>query len=208
MFNNTNKFSWAHFPVGTIVELGDIIRPYTKASPIQTVKSLVQNGPNSFLLIMEEYDEAMKMDYMFNIDHVVKIIKRGPGQPFIAEHNAGKRTTYSNNVCFNTRVNKSKGQYLFYVSVQSPIYYIALEYVPKVSCIDIEALIDYCVKYAGFKVVPDGFWGNIYIINKKKLRKFIRRNVNRFLLSPGKVQHELDMIDAEMYERDFEASYR
>lgn len=208
MFNNTNKFSWAHFPVGTIVELGDIIRPYTKASPIQTVKSLVQNGPNSFLLIMEEYNEAMKMNYMFNIDHVAKIIKRGTGQPFIDDCNTGKRTTYSNNVCFNTKVSKSKGQYLFYGYIELPTQYLALEYVPKVSCIDMRALMDYCVKYAGFKVVPDSFWGNIFIINKKKLRKFIRRNVNRFLLSPCKVQHELDMIDAEMYEKDFEDSYR
>ena len=224
------KFCFAHFPVGTIIEIGESLSKLGSFKEVTQfeVTGVIRNGANSYLLETTHYNEyetpvydenfkptgemrTERLNTSLNITHVGRIIKRGSGPVKLCSSGHGFRP-----VAHSERLHKGRNSYAGFYGLETRVMQLVSELVPVTGCVDYEGLYQYLRTHASFKTHTEAIFDDHYSmyigstrlhIRKKKLKKAIRQNINRFLKSPKKVQKEWDSAVADDYERDWNDNF-
>lgn len=191
-----NKFGPEHFPPGTQFTLSYILASfYTNAEypSVFTVQGIVQNGPNSFILEttaddMQELSIGEK--YSFNISHVENIVLRGKGPVKLHV----PQTRQISDVSVNFPALVKKGYWLTHGSSATIFGLTSRLTVPTGTVLDAEALNDQLMKQSFVKEAPRvaGYFPTLWLINKKRAKRFVKQNLNRFLSSAKQAQVKRD----------------
>lgn len=170
------KFDFAHFPKGTIFLLKPEFRHQFNGEDKEfEVNRIFQNGANSFVLETTTWNDVIQQWYSYNIDHVQRIVKRGHGEVLL------NNSSPDINLWQDYRQTKSKTDYaVLNLSpfIQSMIY----QHIPTQAYVDLDRATE-ALKKQGFVRLNDKdvFYTN-YLINKKKFKKWLQKNANRFIL--------------------------
>lgn len=168
------------------------------------VKRLIKNGPNSYILETPVFNEVTKCNEAYNITYVTEIIKRAPGIAVVHEAGVGygvpnKKylkeffdTNFKHNMHCNDPVEvKHKSRYKV-MDVHQLVGGIAFEMAnPMDHVIDVEKMVKLLQQENVFRRDNAG-WCYMSSVNKKKLRKAIKRLFNKCLLNQYKAQKEND----------------
>lgn len=183
------KFDFAHFPKGTIFLLKPEFRHQFSGEDKEfEVSHIFQNGANSFLLQTTMWNDVIQRWYSFNISHVQRIIKRGQSEVLLSN------TIPNINLWQDCRQAKSKTDYAV-LNLTPFILSMIYQHIPAQAYVDLDHAVE-ALKKQGFVRLngKDRFYIN-YLINKKKFKKWLQKNANRFIL-PIKValeyENELD----------------
>lgn len=171
------KFDFAHFPKGTIFLLKPEFRYQFNGEDKEfEVDRIFQNGANSFVLQTTTWNDTIQRWYSFNISHVQKIIKRGKGEVLLSN------SVPNINLWQDYRQAKSKTNYAV-LNLTPFILSMIYQYIPVQAYVDLDHAIE-ALKKQGFVRLndKDRFYTN-YLINKKKFKKWLQKNANRFILS-------------------------
>ncbi len=217
--NKGNGFCPEHFPVGTVFELSQetLSRSmFHGDGPVRIVTGIVRNGVRSYALttgIVREHTG----EEGFNIDHVARIIKRGDGPVLIDNSRYG--TVFNEHhaeMIERSRITKPneelglrprKGYYVT-ADFRTILHYEVSRVVPESATVDYELLSGAVFKQAWY---CDGkaeyFWRGATIC-KKRLRRFVRQNVNRFMVNLHAAEKAYYREMDKLYERDMENELR
>lgn len=171
------KFDFAHFPKGTTFLLKPEFRYQFNGEDKEfEVDRIFQNGANSFVLQTTTWNDTIQHWYSFNISHVQKIIKRGRGKVLL------NNSIPNINLWQDYRQTKSKTNYAV-LNLTPFVLSMIYQYIPVQACVDLDHAIE-ALKKQGFVRLndKDRFYTN-YLINKKKFKKWLQKNANRFILS-------------------------
>jgi hypothetical protein len=197
MSNKTQKFNVAHFPKGTVCEITMIGRPPFEIE----VQHIVQNGPNSFVLVSTTPGTVTEFE-SYNMVYVTRIIKRGTGKVVFdteMQQRFDKRFMEDqkrNDGSFG--IYKHHSQYLAFVGVRELVFHIADRYLDNTKLLDLPKLLQMLTDHNVLRVTPipgdygfdDGF--GYYVVSKKKLNNAVRRMVNKCLVKRERAQREVD----------------
>lgn len=170
------KFDFAHFPKGTIFLLKPEFRYQFNGEDKEfEVDRIFQNGANSFVLQTTTWNDTIQRWYSFNISHVQKIIKRGKGEVLL------NNSIPNINLWQDYRQAKSKTNYAV-LNLTPFVLSMIYQYIPVQAYVDLDQAIE-TLKKQGFVRLNDKdvFYTN-YLINKKKFKKWLQKNANRFIL--------------------------
>jgi len=216
------KFSYAHFPKGTVFEIGELATRLTDSQTQHEVESLYSVYPGTYVInttsfIEREYPiynddntpsgetRKERTQVCLNIDHVTKIIKRGAGSVvFEAEPEPLAK--------WSIPVSKpSRSSYIGYENV-CPFSDVILSLVEKQlhtkhdSWVDMNRLTLYVLAHGAIRRkangINDPFTGDQMAIRKRKLKSIIRRNLNRFLIPIREAEAEYLRERDNDYARD------
>ena len=171
------KFDFTHFPKGTTFLLKPEFRYQFNGEDKEfEVDRIFQNGANSFVLQTTTWNDTIQHWYSFNISHVQKIIKRGRGKVLL------NNSIPNVNLWQDYRQTKSKTNYAV-LNLTPFVLSMIYQYIPVQACVDLDHAIE-ALKKQGFVRLNDKdcFYTN-YLINKKKFKKWLQKNANRFILS-------------------------
>ena len=171
------KFDFAHFPKGTIFLLKPEFRHQFNGEDKEfEVNRIFQNGANSFVLQTTTWNDVIQQWYSFNISHVQRIIKRGQGEILLSN------SIPNINLWQDDRQVKSKTDYAV-LNLTPFILSLIYRYVPITAYIDLDQAVE-SLKEQGFvKTISNDSWYSHYLVNKKKVKKWLRQNANRLILS-------------------------
>lgn len=211
------KFGSHHFPVGTVFKLND--DPglgENRAKPFQ-VKSVIQAVDFNCLLETTQpkpKDVFGDMMETFHVCHVAEIIYRGTG-PVVIETTLNSDQTMEvvemieNSLSHTKDICSAEG-----LTVGKNSIAFTFDHLPRVlwlySATQPGMYLDEGQVYALFKKssffpkLTNTFFGDIYIVKKKALKKWFKQNHNRFLSSVKKYQKEYDEMMSAMYDRELE----
>ena len=210
---DTPKWNVGHFPRGTVCEI-QVQYSVDELKRI-TVTDIYRNGPNSYVLVSDEWNEACKMPYSYNIDHVCGIVSRGKGTTAITEHNKERyekqfleelrRENFrANGIC------KQRNQYQTF-SVRELVLFVARKYMNDDMILDMEKLLDMLAKRG--LLVGKNFFSNdgvdrvfdlkYFEMRKKKLNRAVKQLLNKCLCNHVKAQEEEYRMHAEIAEKDW-----
>jgi len=195
----THPFSTAFFTVGTtcVVNVcgGDLTIE---------VKRLIKNGPHSYILETPVFKDVTGCNEAFNICYVRKIIKRAPGVAVVHEAGHGYgvpnkkylKEFFDENVknnmrCYDPTEVKHHSRYKV-MDVNRLVGGIAFEIANSMDhVIDVEKMVSLLRQQHIFHL-DNVDWGYMSSVNKKKLRKAIKRVFNKCLMNQYKAQDEND----------------
>lgn len=224
--SNQIKFHTHHFPVGTLFRLKETVCFALIGEDLDEVfevKDIVRNGEQSFCIRTTTADESFAfkgsdMLKSYNIVHVREIVKRGDGDIVIRqqyhdhidqmiEHtfdsldcfrraalNAASIKIKKTDICFTDGYEISTLAWL----------YSQLDDSCMTMC-DRKVLQLFYKSALSYKRVQVRGYGNIYIVNKKRFKKWVMQNRNRFLTSVSKAQKESDDAMNEALDRAFDS---
>lgn len=193
------RIDYAHVPPGSIVWSSEMFR---MGHAIQhTVKSVSSNGIDSYILEMEEIASRSPTDsyfnslrnVCFNLSHVDKVIFRpSKVKVFLEESDdagrVGSDTTKRN-----------------YVNIDS---YEFSKFVNSIASVD--SIVDFeklrlFLKRQGFvkRVVDENGYFADFFGKKKKVRRWLKQNINRFLKQKKKAREEEESFYESLYDDDF-----
>lgn len=190
------KFGPSHFPVGTVFRVGKHLASFLDDTKYYTVKALFFRGPRDYVIHTEET--------MFHLDHVARIIKRGPGETVVMKHTSRSlqedvklmSLDHDPNLPRKPGIHRTASPYAF---IRTKIDNI----VPSHVVIDYKKLM-YDISNQPWVRTPK-YNGSFHYweIKRKQLDKFIRNNWIRY-------QKSLDAWEKEVREEQEEynkASY-
>lgn len=191
-------FGRAFFPAGTICEVQ--VTKHMHPTPIVvTVDKLVRNGPDSYVITTGKMNEATGMEEAYNIAHVKRILKRGEG---VAQIDKGD-DRYANYLEVegqhgHSSVRKHHSQY----RTGSPIdlaLAVAGRYLFEDDCVDPNKLNELLQKEHLFHTATSGryFQYTVYLVNKKKFRKAVKRLLPKCLMKHREAQKQYDKFWVE-----------
>ena len=170
------KFDFAHFSKGTTFLLKPEFRYQFNGEDKEfEVDRIFQNGANSFVLQTTTWNDTIQRWYSFNISHVQKIIKRGKGEVLL------NNSIPNINLWQDYRQAKSKTNYAV-LNLAPFVLSMIYQHIPIQAYVDLDQAIE-TLKKQGFVRLNDKdvFYTN-YLINKKKFKKWLQKNANRFIL--------------------------
>lgn len=173
---NVIKFDFAHFPKGTTFLLKPEFRYQFNGEDKEfEVDRIFQNGANSFVLQTTTWNDTIQRWYSFNISHVQKIIKRGKGEVLL------NNSIPNINLWQDYQQAKSKTNYAV-LNLTPFVLSMIYQHIPIQAYVDLDQAIE-ALKKQGFVRLNDKdvFYTN-YLINKKKFKKWLQKNANRFIL--------------------------
>ena len=201
------KFGRGHFPAGTVCEV-NVRGGKGKAPRIVTTTGLVENGLNSFCITTDEPDQTTGT-FSCNIDHVIRIIKRGPGFAKITRRNEGSTRQYHRETTESRReifqCIKPKSHYLTF-DEHTLVYMVALDYINDDMLLDNDKLVEMIRARGLIKQIdaPEDseFCLVAYTIPKQKLRQAIKQLINKCLRNRVKAEEEEQKAEYERYKRE------
>lgn len=177
----------AFFPKGTVVEY-----QYWSKDPAKqlTVASVMQTEMTSFVLCAAKCgnEDTDMLVPLINTEHVTKIIKRGSGEVVFKEPYKIFPLYVDNWACNCLNTAKPKTCYAG-LDVHDIITYQVNKYLPYYTMADIDAVAS-ALKLSGIcRQVATGFElpTHVWLVNKKRLRKWVKANINRYLLTKKKI---------------------
>ncbi len=209
------KFSTHHFPQGTVVRVSDELRHM--AGQEFTVQSLVQNGVDSYVIVTTQNQDRVSTfgpDYRdrvsFNIAWVSEILKRGSGQVIIDHSWYGTgHLTKASEAKFKKEIDMMRLQketmgiplrkgYHHTGSIRTYLAFEVARMATPGSAVDLNRMIHALHDQAWFVHDRRIKFCPFFSVNKKRLKKWLRANINRFLerkssaLKAEKKQQEKD----------------
>lgn len=185
----------AHFfTQGTVCEIQ--VTKSMHPTPIQiTVRDVVKNAPDSYVIRTGKINPSTDCEEGFNISHVVGIIKHVTGVVKIDHEEHGDRhDLLEQESCYeHLGTIKHPSQYR-----TDSIGKLMLAIVPAVikddQHLDFEKLKKLLLEQNVFHTIDTGLeWrSKVYVINKKKFRKVLKRLIPRCLLNHFKAQKAYD----------------
>lgn len=172
------KYDPAFFPEGTVVEVDTV----SAGQKTFTVHEVYRNGANSYVLGMKEtYVSGNGIRrYTFHVNLVHRIVKRGAGPLVILQDQIQRSLQSSRFDGFS-----KKGHY-----VQHPIEVLSVLIANHCrvgnACVDFERLLEMFDKRLGKRTGAH----DRLCYNKKKAKKWVKQNYNRFLISPAPVEQK------------------
>lgn len=222
------EFRWNthHFPVGTQFTLSDeMMRMHSyQRDPnfldVWTCAGLVRNGCGSYVIKtgIEHVMGTTVTEHSFNMSHVKAVVKRGTG-PVIIDPNwygsnrwptAEDRARLDRDIELAQSLEHStRGIHATY----SPMYYVireARKIAAHNSALRQGLMIEAALANTWCREIKrDQSWHiGITLIDKKRLRRWLKQNVNRFLERMDKALEAEEAMNEEMYRRDMEADDR
>lgn len=195
-------FNYGHFPVGTVCE----VKLHNKDPQLVTVTEIVSNGPNSYVIRTNAQRETRAEDFLtVNINWVTRIVKRGPGTVTLAKQNPGKLW---DNMPSHGYFPKHPTLYRT-SNIWGLLHVLVLDYCNDGMLLDIDKLITHLCNTGVIRqrVHKTSDYELAYCANKKKLRKAIKQNINRFLLNHKKAQEELTKSFEDQYFSDLDTEF-
>ena len=172
------KFVPEHFPKGTVAEI-----KVTESEPkLFTVDHILQNGARSFIIVSPDDDlsfPGINMKKMVNIYWVTKIISRGTGNLDIR--------TYSQ---YSAVYDKNPRYGITSWNILQIVGPIVSEYLGKYDMLDNKKLADRLFSSHILKPSRTDDYYMKYTVNKKRLKKHIKRLVPHCLIPIKKILSE------------------
>lgn len=211
------KFGPGHFPPGTKFNVG--IYPGDRYTGVEFVaKSVIRNGPRSFVVETETFDDVTQTYKAFHIDHVVQIVKHGQGPLVTEDHSDRKlserRLKEAKMDVVKMRVSKVclKTHYLAVSDILS--FGMLLDQfikplVPFGTCLDMDELTDslltqtFVEKQVHVLDARFNWEKRYYIAPKKRVNRWVKQNVNRYLQKVKKVQSQYEDAVSAAFHEDF-----
>lgn len=199
-----NKYNPAWFPQGTIVEINNPVPSDSKPKFEIEVKS-VYIHPANHAIILEStlYNEVLKMNRAFNVCHVSRVIKRGSGKVnFTAGREKIKASTENTPTSFVAYGNLQLMDVILHEveKIDNSFRFLAHSEV-----IDYKKAVDAVVgqSFCKSQVVPtqeDNSRPRLraFVCNKKRLKRFIRQNWRRWLMSKKFISSEIANYEYNM----------
>ena len=203
-------------PGTTFINNVDNIMGSNRDNPIPktlTVKSIHCNGPDNYVVISQEIGKQRCFEdglhpYSFHTSYVTNIINHVPGDLTFDRYEGGYdyRTNKLNDAVaqymHEAGVKKKSNEYLFdeYAMV---IYRVLLDLglINDIDMrVDCERLSAYLHDIGVILALRHPEYGYFHVANKKRLKKAVRQNYNRFLVSKKKQLQEEEKLNREMYD--------
>lgn len=190
-----------------------------RSSPAKevVVKYLSKNGANSYVLEtgIEHEEEFMKpMTYAYNIHHVKRVLEHVKGPlvvkgEYAYQHTKERSTIDEDTRSFLTRKTGKANRYTT-TSLARIVLPITEQYLRHDQVIDGGKLLDLVLKSGVVQLIPfanDTWYDHAYVANKKKLKRVVRRLLNKVLLNPSVEQEKSDEemnkeLNQHPYDRD------
>lgn len=198
------SFQPEHFLVGTQVTVSPIIAQMYRdhAYPsVFTVEGIRQNGPDSYVLTTTQDDMSGIVPgerYHFNISHVEQIVFQGKGVIKIhpwKEIDVNEILKFADASKCNPEYAK-KNHWLTYGDSSRLVLAIAgMPNIPRGAVLNTAGLMRLLLEQSFVQKIQmgRGNWDFArYSINKKRAKRFVKQNLNRFLSSAKKAQKEYD----------------
>lgn len=213
------EFRWgpAHFPVGTVFTLNeDIAQSHIREGRVNEwpVQGVVRNGVDSYVLdtgVTHKFLDGSEHEHSFNISHVASIVKRGTGPVGLDPGGYGLKTNQDLHVDIQLAessrflASKRRGYHTTY----SPRYFIAHEVqrTGKLNAtLDLDGLVGAVLEqtWSVCKAVPgyEGLGLRVWEINRKRLRRWVAQNVNRFLQNIRRAAVEEERENWDRHQED------
>lgn len=200
---NRKKFQPEHFRIGTQVTVSKILATMSNSGgmypSVFTIKGICKNGPGSFVLETTSDDLAGFMPkgekYKFNIDHVENIVSQGSGvikiqSPWHIDYS--EALEYVSTDHYYPQYAK-KNHWLVYGGSMLITTLTDRLGIPNGALVDSGDFMDELLCQHFVKVIDTGAFGlRLYLINKKRAKRFVKQNINRFLSSAKVAQEEYD----------------
>lgn len=182
-FYRKEKKTWntGHFPVGTIAKA----KLHSEEEFEFIVKGVVCNGPKSYVIITD-LPHDLTDSKMFNMSYVTRIVKRGDGPEY-------KGSDYT---VFNKDVHDSFKSGHIYAGIL--ISFMSVPYMKPNMMVDNEEFIIELFSQGVLR--RDSSYKLIY--NKRKLRKAVKRLLNKFLIRHKTAEYEEQETYDKMHEED------
>lgn len=220
MTTNTKakKINWQpeHFPLGTTVTLkglvhkdGDFIFSTKGQEAVVTVCDIIANGIDSFLIQTEFFNESLGIIHCFNFDHIGSIVKRGTGPVKVVRYRGNSKPVCANAVISDGLINTNC--YYFRSDYDIVQYLVSLTTLPSNLYLK-EGFFRFLVSQSFVKKTKHEYWHDcfMYSMDKKRARRFIRQNINRWI-EPMKVVRARAEKEAkeeqDRYYRDMEDGF-
>lgn len=212
------RFVPQHFPVGTVCQLSSelsYMRDEAGNPRVITVQGIVRNGLDSYVLktgvkkMHSEYNPE-GIDEGINISHVDRILKRGDG-PVKIDYGYYTSARQDKRMLEDIRMmeltkpfpdrnwSPKKGCYNT-GSLTTVLHYEVSKVASEGQMIDHEKMHRAVYKQPWCTFVKHHFF-HAYSINKKQLRKFLKANLNRWLLNMKKALKAEREEQQQDYER-------
>lgn len=217
--SETPNWQPEHFPEGTVVELANFCldnndewhvgspKNRSERKPaIFTVDSIVKIGVNSHVIVTTNFSRHLGgMFDSFNFHHIGRIIKRGNGKVNLISNGNGARDE-KNNLCSGL-LKKSH----YYWTDSRQLFNHIVKLMPSYRNAQFNNRLIYQLNSQTFvkKYLIDDFYEVLHA-DKKKFREYVRKNVNRWLLTAKEAeqaQREDDEESNRQYYEDMENLY-
>lgn len=214
------KLSPEHFPVGTLFKVNPTLRNGADKDTIFEATGYVYNTPNHFVITTTHWNEACGVHDSYSHSHIREIIKRGDG-PIVNMDEVRKRVRQIGKKGDNTNQfgdahawgigNKEKTHYVFFDAESLVHHQITCQFkksLAKGDTLDIDLFARSLMRQPFVKsVVDDGsshYRSFLYVASKKRLDKWLKQNLKRFLMPVKKAQRLYDQAMDEIYWQDLE----
>lgn len=185
------KFCTHHFPVGTVFRINQDVVDYKlrdqEGSDVRAVTSIVQNGVRSWVLMTGVMREHAGEEG-FNISHVKEVLSRGDG-PVVIDYlyycpvSSAQRERFAEDVekCEIRDLLKPKKGYYTTLSLSAVIRWELTKFIQPGQQVAFDAAVE-AVLQQTWVVKSQLDWFCALRVCKKRLRKFLKANINRFLI--------------------------
>lgn len=204
------RFGTHHFPVGTLFRVKETVRFSSQGEDkdeVFEVKNIVRNGEQSFVIQTTKPKESsafegLGMLHSFNIAHVREIVKRGDGPVEVLASNYKFLDEYIDSIVAcaysakNTVMQKNpqavrKNDLCFYRHDLERLVWLYSTINTDSQTFWVGNISSIFERSSLFRKV-DAAWGPVVVVNKKRFKRWVRQNQNRFLTSVKKAQQESD----------------
>lgn len=204
------KFGPQNFPVGTKFLLHEDSTRYARDLPpsgVFTATGIVQNGVNSYVVKTGRFTMKGSPDVEegFNIEHIKEIVDRGHG-PVKIDYgwyglNTKKLAVEVERMEFTK--NRRKG---FYAtgSIQTVLAYELSKLTGPEGMLISSSMFNEFKTQSWAKLERQEFYA-VWHVNKKRLRKWLKANVNRFKKTRKSAFKEEQKLYEEDYKREMDA---
>lgn len=204
---NSKEFKWRpeHFPAGTVVTVscfnrtdGVLVSDFRDSNSADvTVQSISPNGVDSWVLHTGEMNTKMDMEFGCNLDHVIKIVKRADG-PVKFKYYMFNDAMPNLKKGISTKL-LNKNRFYFYSSHEIIMYLIKQNEATKQLYIKGE-FFEFIMGQSFIKKETKGFV-TLYSVDKKKIKRFIRQNINRWIQPMKEIRLADEISQREEHER-------
>lgn len=195
------KFSRAHFPRGTVVEI-DLGHSLGKKFKTVTVDRVTCNGPDSWIIQTTDRTERMIGADSYHLRFVNRVIERGTLPELLC-------TSFTYNEFFHYMsviTPKKKNKTNYYVSMHELVVFMLshdLRYrdFERDHLFDTEAISKELAKHFGTPALQ------YQLINKKKFHRLFKRVISKHKINRAKAQRKLDYENTEDFFKNLDDEY-
>lgn len=210
------KFGTHHFPIGTVFTISGTGLANHDTDRQWTVAGIARNGVRSYVLRTGEFKmiAGSNHEIMYNISYVDHIVKRGTG-PLVIDHNYhGMRPAKDKQVRKDLDLLEIRSPFENFVpkkgfyntgGLNTVVLYEASKIGHESMAVDLNALTTAVGQQTWCKSVAAKGYFHVAVVNKKRLRRFIQQNINRFLFDVKKAER-IDDEESSKYMEEMWAS--